>query len=163
MTSLTLIACYYSFLFSASNNYNHYLLNILNQISYFYPIAITLPNWTIVLFNYSHHNFFFLSLVLLSLVIFILLLKNIYLFIFEGWGQSSRERENPKQALCCQGRAWTWNSDPQTVRSWPELKSRVRQPTEPPRSPPFVNFRSCFAFSCSFTQKHWIQIPFWSN
>ena len=47
-----------------------------------------------------------------------------------GWG-GSRGGENLKQASLLKGLNLT------TLRSWPELKSRVWQPTEPPRSPIF--------------------------
>ena len=58
----------------------------------------------------------------------------------EAGERSRRERktENPKQALCYQHGAWRCDSIPQTVRSWPEPKSRVRRLTDwatqaPPR------------------------------
>ena len=43
-------------------------------------------------------------------------------------GQRERETENPKQAPCCQHRAWcgVQTHEPQTMRSWPEPKSRVK-------------------------------------
>ena len=53
-----------------------------------------------------------------------------------GEGQREREAQNPKQSpgseLSAQSR--TWDSNPQTVRSRPELKSDA-YPTEPPRRP----------------------------
>ena len=39
---------------------------------------------------------------------------------WEAEREKERKRENPKKALCCQ------HSVPRTVRSWPELRSRVR-------------------------------------
>ena len=57
---------------------------------------------------------------------FLSFFKKVYLFWGGRW-QRQGERENPKQALL----AWspTWGSNSQTVRSWPELKSRVGHST----------------------------------
>ena len=42
------------------------------------------------------------------------------------WAEEGlREKQNPKQVTRCQWRAW-WGSNSRSVRSWPELKSRIR-------------------------------------
>ena len=47
----------------------------------------------------------------------------------EGQRERERERENPKQALCCKHRAWIGAQFCESLRSWPELKSRFRRLT----------------------------------
>ena len=51
-------------------------------------------------------------------------------------GQREEETQNLKQApgSQCSAQSPTLDSNPQTVKSWPELKSDA-QPTEPPRRP----------------------------
>ena len=53
-----------------------------------------------------------------------------------GGVQRERETQNLKQALgsALSAQSLTWGSNPQTARSWPELKSDA-QLTEPPRRP----------------------------
>ena len=52
--------------------------------------------------------------------------ESLFLYFFKmgtgGDGQKEKERENPKQALCCQ-RGALWGSDSQTMGSRPEPKS----------------------------------------
>ena len=73
-----------------------------------------------------------------------LFLKQIHLFILREW-EREREREGERQHEWGRGRereresqagstlpaqSLTWGSIPQTVRSWPEPKSRVRRLTD---------------------------------
>ena len=57
--------------------------------------------------------------------------KFIYLFwegenVSRGGAERGRDRENPRQAPCCQHRAWWGARTQEAVRSWPESRSRVR-------------------------------------
>ena len=76
-------------------------------------------------------SFFFLAIIIFQtdysfflMVIYLILREHICMHTWMGEGQREGERENPKQALCCQ------HGHLRTVRSWPELKSRVRRLTD---------------------------------
>ena len=66
--------------------------------------------------------------------------------------ERERERESPKQAPCCQCRAQR-GAVSQTVRSWPELRSRVRCLIAT-QEPQFCILK-WLCYSCTFIADRW--------
>ena len=56
--------------------------------------------------------------------------ESMCIWVAEGQRERERNRENPKQAPCCQLRAWCKGSGSWTMRSRAEQKSRARRLTD---------------------------------
>ena len=94
---------------------------------------------SVPLSSHSHQHLFFPELFFFNFFNVYLLLRERHTqraWTGEGQRERERERQNPKQALGSELSAQSpmQGSNPQTMRSWPKLKSDV-QPTEPPSLP----------------------------